>query len=307
LDKIQTIDISKALDKIVSRGAPIHANRVLSTIKQAFNYGVSRGSLPFNPASGIRARDIGGMEKPRDRVLTMKEIKTIWLFLDSDKCEMALQTTITIKILILAGVRTSELRLAQWDDINWKESIWTIPASNSKAGLIHKVHLSSQTIALLNELRKINYKGYIIAGSDSQQKLYSLLLMHYVIFNGNKITKDQQLAYFQLWMTFSDCNEPLSENALARAINRIQERVNIPKWTAHDCRRSFATHLGETLRTDPVVIEKCLGHKMPRIMATYNKNEMLPERKVALNHWAQHIENLVTSRNVIPFPLEEAI
>ena len=29
LDKIQTIDIAKALDKIVARGAPIHANRVL--------------------------------------------------------------------------------------------------------------------------------------------------------------------------------------------------------------------------------------------------------------------------------------
>lgn len=27
---------------------------------------------------------------------------------------------------------------------------------------------------------------------------------------------------------------------------------------------------------------------MPRIMATYNKNEMLPERKVALNQWSQH-------------------
>ena len=38
LEKIQTIDIVAALDKIVSRGARIHANRVLSTIKQAFNY-----------------------------------------------------------------------------------------------------------------------------------------------------------------------------------------------------------------------------------------------------------------------------
>ncbi|MCX7124356.1 MAG: site-specific integrase, partial [Gammaproteobacteria bacterium] len=54
-----------------------------------------------------------------------------------------------------------------------------------------------------------------------------------------------------------------------------------------------------TLRVDPVVIEKCLGHKMPRIMATYNKNEMMPERKDALSQWAHLIENLVTNSNVI--------
>jgi len=73
LDKIQNRDITKALDIIVARGAPIHANRVLSTIKQACNYGMSQGSLQKNPASNIRSRDIGGLEKPRERFLTMDE------------------------------------------------------------------------------------------------------------------------------------------------------------------------------------------------------------------------------------------
>ncbi|TIE23191.1 integrase, partial [Legionella pneumophila] len=50
---------------------------------------------------------------------------------------------------------------------------------------------------------------------------------------------------------------------------------------------------GETLHIDPVVIEKCLGHKMPRIMATYNKNEMLPQRKEALERWSKYIQELV--------------
>lgn len=86
----------------------------------------------------------------------------------------------------------------------------------------------------------------------------------------------------------SDCilsaheGEPLSPKALSRAIYRIQERIGIPHWTAHDLRRSFCTQLGETLRINPVVIEKCLGHKMPKIMATYNRNEMLVPRKEAL-------------------------
>lgn len=86
----------------------------------------------------------------------------------------------------------------------------------------------------------------------------------------------------------------MSKDALPRAIKRIQDRVGIPEWTAHDLRRTFATQLGESLHVDPVVIEKCLGHKMPRIMATYNKNEMLPQRKEALDAWAKHLEKIIS-------------
>lgn len=263
LEKIQTIDITKALDKIVARGAPIHANRVLSTIKQAFNYGVSRGSLPYNPASSIRARDIGGTEKARERYLSMDEIKKVWLFLDNEKSKMTLHTKSAVKIILLTGVRTAELRLAQWDEFSLKESLWTIPAEHCKSGVSLKIHLSPQVKAILYELKKECDTGHVIYGID--------------------------------------VNTPLSENALTRAINRIQDRVGIPHWTPHDLRRTFATQLGETLRIDPVVIEKCLGHKMPRIMATYNKNEMLPERKEALDQWGQYIENFVISTNIINF------
>jgi len=262
LDKIQTIDIAKALDTIVARGAPIHANRVLSTIKQAFNYGVSRGSLQYNPASNIRARDIGGTEKPRERYLAMNEIKKLWLFLDNEKSKMTLHTKSAIKILLLTGVRTSELRLAQWNEFNLEESLWIIPAEHCKSGKTVRIHLSPQVKAILYALKDESDTGYVIYGADS--------------------------------------NNHLSENALTRAINRIQERVGIPHWTTHDLRRTFATQLGETLRIDPVVIEKCLGHKMPRIMATYNKNEMLPERKEALNKWGKYIEIFVKNSNVIP-------
>jgi hypothetical protein len=42
-----------------------------------------------------------------------------------------------------------------------------------------------------------------------------------------------------------------------------------------------------------VVIEKCLGHKMPKIMATYNRNEMLVQRREALINWSDCLESLL--------------
>ena len=85
---------------------------------------------------------------------------------------------------------------------------------------------------------------------------------------------------------------------------RIEERLGIPSWTAHDLRLTFATQLSEALNVEPVIIEKCLGHKMPRIMATYNKNEMLPQRKEALERWAQFVYELLQEK-VIPLVIKK--
>lgn len=263
IEKLKTTDITKALDIIVNRGAPIHANKVLSTLKQALNYGVSRGILSTNPAMHIRSRDIGGLEKPRERFLTLEEIKILWLFLDTHQNRMALSTKNAIKIILLTGIRTGELRLAQWQEFDFMQSLWTIPAEHSKNNFVTKIHLSPQVINLLQELKELSNSDYVLSGTQE--------------------------------------NKPLTDKALPRAINRIQTRVGLPHWTAHDLRRTFATQLGQTLHVDPVVIEKCLSHKMPKIMATYNKNEMLPQRKEALSRWGQFIENLVRNDNVIPF------
>ncbi|KTD74829.1 phage-related integrase [Legionella waltersii] len=116
-----------------------------------------------------------------------------------------------------------------------------------------RIHLTELTKKVLRELKAHSNSEYVITGADDQNIL--------------------------------------SDRAMPRAVIRIQSRVGIPHWTAHDLRRTFATQLGEALHVDPVVIEKCLGHKMPKIMATYNKNEMLPQRKEALERWNQQIES----------------
>ena len=175
---------------------------------------------------------------------------------------MSLQTKSAIKVILLTGVRTAELRLATIGEFDMDNSLWKIPAEHCKGGETLKIHLSDQVKNIISMLSKECDNGHVIYGESPHQ--------------------------------------PLSENAISRAIARIQERIGIPKWTAHDLRRTFATHLGETLRIDPVVIEKCLGHKMPRIMATYNKNEMLHERKEALIRWSHHITSYISSNNITP-------
>lgn len=259
LAKLSPALVTTALDKIVKRGARVHANKVLSALKQAFNYGVRRGSLKENPAVLLQGRDIGGIEKPRDRYLTTDEIKALLLFLDSDNSRMSLQTKLAIKIILHTGIRSGELRLATWSEIDYKNSLWTIPKEHTKQDEIMRIHLTESVKIMFRELQYSSKSDFILSAKG---------------------------------------DVPLSPKALSRAINRIQERVGIPHWTAHDLRRSFCTQLGETLHIDPVVIEKCLGHKMPKIMATYNRNEMLHQRKEALCKWSQYLNALLES-NVV--------
>jgi integrase len=265
LAKLHPRDITQALDSIVNRGSPVHANKVLSTLKQAFNYAVSRGDLVSNPASSIRSRDIGGLEKPRERFLTLDEIKILWRFLDSSVNKISETILSSIKIILLTGVRTGEISLAKWDEIDFEQSLWTIPALHNKNNITMKIHLSPLCKNLFKQLFQIKTSQHIISNIRT--------------------------------------GEPLSDKAIVKAVSRIQERVGIPHWTPHDLRRTFATQLGEALQIDPIVIEKCLGHKMPKIMATYNKNEMLSQRKEALEQWGQCIESLLYD-NVVPLSME---
>ena len=260
LAKLSPSLVTDALDKIVTRGSPVHANKVLAALKQAFSYGVRRGAMIENPAMLLQARHIGGIEKPRDRYLTTEEIKELLLFLDSNNNRMSLQTKLAIKIILHTGIRTGELRLAIFSEVDYQSSLWTIPKEHTKQGEVMRIYLTEPVKAMFKELQTVSTCKDVLSAKGG---------------------------------------EPIGLKALSRSINRIQERVGIPHWTAHDLRRSFCKHLGEKLHVDPVVMEKCLGHKMPKIMATYNKNEMLPQRKEALIRWSQYLENLLHD-NVVP-------
>jgi integrase len=76
-------------------------------------------------------------------------------------------------------------------------------------------------------------------------------------------------------------------------------------WVFHDIRRTVASNLAKLGTTVPVV-EKVLNHAggtFGGIVSTYNKYEYLPEERVALQRWADHLEAIVNGKpaqNVVP-------
>ena len=72
---ITSRDVLTLLDRIVERGAPIQANRVLALIRKLYNWAISRDLIEHNPCIQVKPP---GKEHQRDRVLTEDEIRLVW-------------------------------------------------------------------------------------------------------------------------------------------------------------------------------------------------------------------------------------
>ena len=67
---------------------------------------------------------------------------------------------LAFEFLILTAARTGEVLEARWDEIDFEQAAWTIPAGRMKAGREHRVPLAPRCIELLVQAKKL------AAGSD---------------------------------------------------------------------------------------------------------------------------------------------
>lgn len=74
-----------------------------------------------------------------------------------------------LQFTILTASRTSEVRLAVWDEIDFSNKVWNVPAHRMKARKDHRVALSEQAIQILEGLPKIN--EYLFPGMKQGQPI----------------------------------------------------------------------------------------------------------------------------------------
>ncbi|MBS0980753.1 tyrosine-type recombinase/integrase [Acetobacter thailandicus] len=58
---------------------------------------------------------------------------------------------LALSVLILTATRSGEIRGATWDEIDFENALWTIPAERMKAGREHVIPLSPPALALLRK------------------------------------------------------------------------------------------------------------------------------------------------------------
>ena len=59
------------------------------------------------------------------------------------------------RFLVHTAVRSTEARLATWDEVDLENAVWTIPAHRMKSGREHRVPLTADTSGILLEAREL--------------------------------------------------------------------------------------------------------------------------------------------------------
>ena len=151
---IQTIgrsDVVKLLDAIVSRGSKVMANRTRALVGTIFTFARHRGYLPaeaVNPCQDVPLP--GGKEKSRERVLSGEELKTLWRALeDFEEPQASLY-----RLMLLTGQRSGEVKAMRWDELDWQDNLWVIPAEKTKNRQEQRVPLSQAAQECLKRLQE---------------------------------------------------------------------------------------------------------------------------------------------------------
>jgi integrase len=144
------------LRKVESRGAAYTATRLRELCGQIFRYGIATGRASYNPAADLVGTIITGGVKHRpaltDRRTFGAFLRDLHGYQAADKL-----TLLATRLALLTFVRTQELRLARWDEIDTEAKEWRIPASRMKMGKslnqAHVVPLSVETLKVLEDRR----------------------------------------------------------------------------------------------------------------------------------------------------------
>ena len=122
-------DIRAILDSIVDRGQGREAEKRRQVCTAMFRWALSQDIVAADPTAGLEAYDRG---TPRDRVLTVEEIETLWRWLDTDA--LSLEAADILKLELLTGTRCGEVAGLRAEEIDRQKWTWTLPPSRSKNG-----------------------------------------------------------------------------------------------------------------------------------------------------------------------------
>lgn len=157
-----------------------------------------------------------------------------------------------IMFVILTACRSGEAREMRWSEIDFKASTWTIPAERMKAGVQHRVPLSNQAMAVLNNMRWLHKE--LVFPSPRKQ-----------------IT--------------------LSDMALTSLLRRVEAESDVPGRvaTAHGFRSSFRDWCSEDDYSRDLA-ERALAHTLQnKVEAAYHRTDLLEQRRPMMQAWADYV------------------
>ncbi|WP_044271190.1 tyrosine-type recombinase/integrase [Pseudomonas fluorescens] len=257
LDQINRADVLRAMRRVERRGALNSARKCRSWLNEIFRYGMAEDLIDINPASDL---DIVAVPEPpvqHNPYLKQHELKVFLRTLHDDSCASYVRSA--IRLLLLTGVRTIELRSATIDQFDFDNALWTIPPGIVKQ-LQKRVRTQSGEIP-----------PYLVPLSrqavEEAKRVHKLTGSYRVLIAGR-----------------NDPRKSISNGTVNSAISRMGYKS---KLTGHGMRATISTALNE-MGYDERWIDAQLSH----IGDSYNHAEFVEQRRGMMQHWADYLDSL---------------
>ena len=157
---IDTIDRATAhelLDDIAMEAGAGAAREVRKHVTKFFNWSVDRGLLVASPVAGMRRPELG--YTPRERVLSMDELKAVWAAAD----KMGYPFGPMVRLLILTAQRRAEVANLERGWLLPDQQAFEVPAAMYKTDRPQVVPLSAPALAIVEALPKWNSGDYLLS------------------------------------------------------------------------------------------------------------------------------------------------
>lgn len=248
--EIKPLEMLTSLRKLEKRGVLDKLRKIRQACNQVFRYAIVTGRAENNPASEL-ASALPPPKATHYPHLLPDELPDFLRALSTYSGSKI--TQLATRILMLTGVRTIELRQAEWKEFDFEKGLWEVPKERMKMRRPHLVPLSDQVI-------------------DALQQLYAVTGRYNLVFPGR-----------------NDITKPMSE----ASINQVLKRIGYHgKATGHGFRHTMSTILHEQ-GYNTAWIELQLAHvDKNTIRGTYNHAQYLEQRRGMLQWYGDFIDGL---------------
>ncbi|HDT1677159.1 TPA: tyrosine-type recombinase/integrase [Enterobacter hormaechei subsp. steigerwaltii] len=263
--EIQRPDLLEVVARIERRKALSVAEKVRTWFRQMFRYAlIIVPGLPQNPAFDL---DVVALPMPPVRhnpFLRMDELPAMLSRLR--KYHGRLQTQLGLRLLLLTGVRTGELRLATPDQFHLDQGLWIIPPE-----VVKQLQLEMRK----EGKRPGDIPPYIVPLSAQAMEIVQHML--------EQFKPAQRYLFSHGW----DLKKRISENTLNQALKRMGYTDQL---TGHGIRATISTALNE-IGYPKVWVDAQLSHSDPdKVSAAYNHAEYVEQRRRMMQDWADRLD-----------------
>lgn len=116
----------------MKKTTPVAAGYVFQMCKQALKFCRVRRYAISNALDDLTISDVGKKQEKGDRVHSDEELGQLWRATEELKFQPYYAAM--IRLLVVFGSRSQEVRLSKWSEWDMKRWIWTVPKEHSKGG-----------------------------------------------------------------------------------------------------------------------------------------------------------------------------